>query len=298
MHEERALGPHVTVLFGQQHGKYPDGNSVQVVGAECSALIDPSLGLRNRPTIEVDMVLLTHTHEDHAAGISAVDFTSLHVHEADRAALQSVDGLMALYGLTGDAAADMTELVINGFHFRGWPDALGFADGDVFDLGGVTVRVVHTPGHTGGHSVLVIEAADGPTVAVAGDIDLSSFGPYYGDAASSLSDFQRTLAAVRDLRADHYVTFHHKGVIDGVDAWRDAVDAFAAVIDRREQALLAMLDEPRTLGELVAVGIVYRAGTAPPVFGPSVERRSIAQHLDRLVTAGRVAVSGERYVRA
>jgi glyoxylase-like metal-dependent hydrolase (beta-lactamase superfamily II) len=298
MHDERSLGPSVTVLFGQSSGKYPDGNSVLVRGSQRSVLIDPSLGVRCRPTIDVDMVMLTHTHEDHAAGISAVRFGSLHVHEADLAALQSVDGLMALYGLTGQAAADMTELVSDGFHFAGWPDALGFAHGDVFDLGGVSVRVVHAPGHTGGHSVLVAETAGGPTVAVAGDIDLSSFGPYYGDAASSLDDFQRTLSVVRELRADHYVTFHHKGVIDGFDAWRAAVDAFAAVIDRREGALLDLLAEPRTLDELAAVGIVYRAGTAPPVFGLPVERRSIAQHLERLVGAGRVELTGDRYVRA
>ncbi|MEY2755587.1 MAG: hypothetical protein RJB65_1945, partial [Actinomycetota bacterium] len=26
--EQRELGPHVTVLFGHEQGKYPDGNSV------------------------------------------------------------------------------------------------------------------------------------------------------------------------------------------------------------------------------------------------------------------------------
>jgi hypothetical protein len=135
-------------------------------------------------------------------------------------------------------------------------------------------------------------------VVVTGDIDLSTFGPYYGDAVSSLDAFERTLATVRDIVADHYVTFHHKGVIDGHAEFAALVDTYAAVFGRREQSLLELLSSPRTFDELVADGIVYRAGTRPPVFGESVERRSIQQHLDRVVRSGSVEFDGERYVCA
>ena len=96
------------------------------------------------------------------------------------------------------------------FHIGDTPGATGFADGDVFDLGGVTVRVLHLPGHTRGHSAFVIEP-DG--VAFVGDVDLSSFGPYYGDHWSDLEDFVASIAKVRELDAAHYVTFHHKGIV-------------------------------------------------------------------------------------
>jgi glyoxylase-like metal-dependent hydrolase (beta-lactamase superfamily II) len=187
-------------------------------------------------------------------------------------------------------------MVTERFHFEGWPDAVPLTDGEVLDLGGVTVTLVHAPGHTGGHSVYVIDAD--VRVVVTGDIDLSTFGPYYGDAVSSLDAFESTLRTVRDLVADHYVTFHHKGVIDGYEAFAAQVDAYAAVFGRREQSLLDLLYTPRTFDELVADGIVYRAGTRPPVFGESVERRSIGQHLDRAIATGRVVVDGERYRRA
>ena len=45
----------------------------------------------------------------------------------------------------------------------------------------------HLPGHTAGHCALVVESEG---VAFIGDIDLSGFGPYYGDATSSLADFR------------------------------------------------------------------------------------------------------------
>ena len=79
MTERRTLGPHTTVLFGTEQGKYPDGNSVLVRGAHSSMLIDPSLSVRGQG-LSVDVVALTHAHEDHAAGISGVAFQRLTVH--------------------------------------------------------------------------------------------------------------------------------------------------------------------------------------------------------------------------
>jgi len=97
------------------------------------------------------------------------------------------------------------------------------------------------------------------------------------------------------LVADHYVTFHHKGVIDGHQAFAAAVAPFAAMIGRRDEALLALLAQPRTLAELCEIGIVYRAGTRPPLFGDGVELHSIERHLVRLIAQGRVVADGVRY---
>ena len=292
--ERRRLGAHTTVCFGHEQGKYPDGNTVLVEGCDGSLLIDPSLSARGE-SFCVDLVVLTHTHEDHAAGVSGVAWDQLRVHEADLAALRDVDDLMRLYGLPEVQWPAMTEMVQERFFFEGWPQATGLVADEVIDLGGVRVRVVHAPGHTAGHSVFLVEP-DG--VLVCGDIDLTGFGPYYGDAASDLDDFEATLGRVRDIDAAHYVTFHHKGVVDGHGAFAEAVDAYRAAIDRRTAALWALLEAPRTFDELEVAGIVYRAGTRPPVFGDSVERHTIERHLARLLAAGEVVVEDGRYRRS
>jgi glyoxylase-like metal-dependent hydrolase (beta-lactamase superfamily II) len=294
--EQRALDPYVTVLFGHEQGKYPDGNSVLVRGTQGSVVIDPSLSVHAMAAqatgaLTVDMVLLTHMHEDHAAGLSAVRAPRVAVHVDDLPALHSVEGLMRLYGLPPSDWGQMTELVTERFHIADCPHGEGFTDGAEWDLGGVVVRAVHAPGHTAGHSVFVIESDSGTRTVVTGDIDLSTFGPYYGDAASSLDAFESTLATVRGIEADHYVTFHHKGVVEGHAAFVAAVDQYGMVFGRRHEALLALLGPgPQTLDALVEQGIVYRAGTRPPVFGTSVERRTIEQHLARAVERGEVAV--------
>src|SRR5262249_34557161 len=106
-------------------------------------------------------------------------------------------------------------------------------------------------------------------------------------AWSSLEDFERTLAMVRGLAAHCYATFHHVGTLEDRKAFVARLDRFAAVIERREQALLAFLAEPRSLAGLVAHRFVYRPTDAVAYAGP-VERRSMSQHLDRLTAAGRV----------
>jgi len=296
--QRRQLGRHTTVLFGHEQGKYPDGNSVLVRGSSGTVLIDPSLGVRDiTPPLTVDHVLLTHTHEDHAAGVSAVRWGSLRVHHHDVEALRSVDALMALYGVPRSVWPEMTDFVTGRFHFAGWPEARGMSDGETIDLGEVRVTLIHAPGHTSGHSLYLIEGDDGVRVVVTGDIDLTGFGAYYGDAASSLDSFERTLRMARELVADHYVTFHHKGVVDGHTAFVAAVDAYAESFQRREDALLTLVASPRSLDELVAEGIVYRAGTRPALFGDSVERRTIEQHLERLLANGAVEVGGGQYWR-
>ncbi|MGH7803442.1 MAG: MBL fold metallo-hydrolase, partial [Candidatus Binatia bacterium] len=293
--EDRVLG-RSTALVGERGGKYPHGSSLLVRGGEETAIIDPSLSLygrADRPS--ADRVILSHCHEDHIAGLALYPEARVDVHEADVVGLRSIDDMMAIYGYDEPIGSSFREAVLRDFHYAPRPDAVAYADGAVFDLGGgVRVRVIHTPGHTRGHSCLFIEP-DG--VLYLGDIELSSFGPYYGDAWSDLEDFERSLTLVRSLDARWYATFHHIGVLEGRDAYLERLDRFTAMIADRERRLLEFLAEPRTIDEIVAHRFVYRPQD-PVSFADPVERRSMSQHVDRLVAAGRVKREGDRVVRA
>jgi glyoxylase-like metal-dependent hydrolase (beta-lactamase superfamily II) len=292
--EDRPISPHVMLLGGVRNGKYPHGNSLLVEGSEESLIIDPSLSLVGRDLLpRIDRVINSHCHEDHIAGNHLFPGTPWHVHDLDRLGFESIDGMMEIYGYDGAAADYFREALLGKFHYAPRPDAVSFADGDSFDLGDVTVRVVHAPGHTRGHCGFAIEP---DWVFYLGDIDLTSFGPYYGDAWSSLLDFERTLAEVRRIDARHYATFHHIGVIEGREAFRERIDRFAAVIATRESRLVEYLAVPRTLEEIVAHRFVYRPGD-PVAYADPIERRSMSQHLERLVGEGRVReVEAGRFV--
>ena len=131
-------------------------------------------------------------------------------HDEDLAAVRSIEGLLEVYGFEGQARDDFRKMVLEEFHYTERPDASGFSDGHVFDLGGgVEARAVHLPGHTRGHSGFVVGE-----VFFLSDIDLTGFGPYYGDAWSDLEQFEASLAIAREIEAEWYVTFHHKGIIE------------------------------------------------------------------------------------
>jgi len=285
--EDRKIG-NCTVLFGRDGGKYPEGNSLLVRGADQTLLVDPSLGVvaRKGALPGADHIVLSHCHEDHVAGASLFPEARGHCHEADLPGWLSFDGMMAIYGFDDPAISAGWETALREqFCYAERDDAEAYADGAVWDLGGgVSVRAVHTPGHTRGHCALWIEP-DG--ILYLGDIDLSSFGPYYGDAWSDLGDFERSLSKVRGIEAAHYATFHHIGVVDR-PTFLARLEKYQAVIGRREERLMAFLAEaPRSLDEVAEHRFVYRPGD-PVSFAAPVERRSMGQHIARAVREGRV----------
>jgi hydroxyacylglutathione hydrolase len=283
--EDLPLG-RCTVLFGEKRGKYPQGNALLVRGDAETAIVDPSLATipRRARLPRVDRVINSHCHEDHVAGNHLFPDVPWHLHEADAVGMRSLDDFMAIYGMDDPAVESaFRKVVVEQFHFVPRPDVQTFRDGDVFDLGSARITVIHTPGHTRGHSALHVEPDD---VLYLGDIDLSSFGPYYGDAWSDLEDFERSLERVAGFRARHYATFHHVGVVDR-ETFLQRLARFRQVIRDREERLLAFLSEPRTLDEVARHRFVYRPDDAVP-FAESVERRSMGLHLERLLREGRV----------
>jgi glyoxylase-like metal-dependent hydrolase (beta-lactamase superfamily II) len=282
--QQISFGP-VTVVFGEKNGKYPDGNSVLIRGTDTTVLIDPSMSISSCSDAElpaVDLVLQSHVHEDHVAGVHRFPDAQIFAHRDDARGLRSLAGMMEIYGYQ-DLEGEM-EKFLAAFNYAPRPDVREFEDGAVFELGGTSVRAIHLPGHTRGHSALLVEPQG---VLFLGDIDLSSFGPYYGDAWSCMTDFEDSLRRLRGIEAKVWVTFHHVGAIQDPAVYRERLNRFEARIGEREQAMLEFLHEPHSLAEMVKHRFIYPAH-ATATFIDTVEAHSIGQHLDRLVTNGRV----------
>lgn len=285
----RAEFGRVTVFFGEKNGKYPDANQVIVRGSDTQAAFDTPIVANHigQEFDRSDLVILGHVHEDHMAGLHRLPKAPVHVHEADLAAARSWEGLRAAYGSDESYVADMLARFKRDFFYVPRPDAIGYADGAVWELGGSRVRAFHAPGHTAGHSVLLVEPEG---VAFIGDIDLSSFGPYYGDASSNLGDFRRTLARVADIPARVWVTSHHRGVYTDRERFLQDLAAYTHTLDKREQRLLDLLREsPKTLAQLVDCRLLYPPGHQD-LWVVDAETRSISAHLDEMLSDGQVQV--------
>ena len=292
------IGP-VTILFGYKNGKYPYGNSFVVAGSSQKMMVDPSLGVvaRKGALPEVDMVFHSHVHEDHIAGTHLFKNVPWYVHSMDALGLKSIEGLMKIYGTPPGADYDnFKQEIETTYYYPKGGSVRSFVDGQVFDLGGVTVTVVHTPGHTRGHCCFLIEwgGSEDEKLVYLGDIELTGFGPYYGDAWSNLLDFEESIESLKKIEAGWWLTFHHKGLIENRETFLKMLDQFAFMIQDREQRLLIFVREPRSMEEIVRHRFVYRPDQTGFLVD-EVERRSMGMHLERLMVAGRVCFNAGTY---
>ncbi|HEY6417450.1 MAG TPA: MBL fold metallo-hydrolase [Candidatus Binataceae bacterium] len=155
----------------------PMANFVYLVGDPAThkaAVIDPAwdvdaiLEAARRDGYEIDKILITHYHPDHLGG--------------------------RMMGQTIEGAAQMLERVkakvyVNKHEAAGAKQVAGLADsdivkveaGDVFKVGGLDVKFLHTPGHTPGSQCFLVEGnlISGDTLFVnsCGRVDLPGSDP-------------------------------------------------------------------------------------------------------------------------
>lgn len=291
---EIKFGP-LVFIQGENSGLYPHCHSLYVQG-DVNILVDPAsdrdrlLGIRD--SSGVDAVLLSHWHEDHLMHLDLFEDRRLWISRRDAEPLQGLDQFFDAYGMNADERDPWTKIMHEVFHFKPRAADRFIEDGEVIDLGGTTLEVIHTPGHTPGHSSLYFRELG---LLFLGDYDLTPFGPWYGDTHS---DIDATIASVNKLRsidARVWIASHGAGVFesDPGELW----DSYLNVIEEREQRLLDYLTEPRTMPDIVEARIIYRKKREPKEFYDFGERALMGKHLERLIVRGGVVFDGTRYQR-
>ncbi len=128
------------------------------------------------------------------------------------------------------------------FNFRPRSEANFLADDETIDLGGLTVQVLPTPGHTPGHLSFFFPEEE---LLFLGDYDLTSFGPWYGDVYSSIEETIKSIHKLKAIPARRWVAAHNTGLFEENPGklWDD----YENVIYEREEKILAFLEQPKTI---------------------------------------------------
>jgi hydroxyacylglutathione hydrolase len=291
--EEKHFGP-VWFIPGENQGKYPYCHSIYIEGP--GVLIDPGsdrkrlLQLREDPGVKT--VWLSHWHEDHFTHMDLFDDLPMYISEPDAPPLSDLELFMDSYGygIDGISRDYWRSFFKEQFHFQPRKPVHFLQGGEIIHFDTVTVEAISTPGHTPGHLSFFF---DEPEVLFMGDYDLTKFGPWYGDLDSSIEETIASVKRLRNITASVRVTSHETGVFEKEPGkiW----DQYLAVIDKREEKLINLLDEPHTLEDIVATCIFYGRPREPKTFFEFCERAFVKKHLEKLMNQGIVKVADGQY---
>jgi glyoxylase-like metal-dependent hydrolase (beta-lactamase superfamily II) len=285
----------LSVLHGDNWGKFPLVNSLFLDGP-VRVVIDPGSNieffeeiLREGP---VQVLLNTHYHGDHTRHNRLFPDASLHVPEPDAPVYRSLDTLASYIGRKGREDEELwRQMAVKQRGYRPRTVDVAYRDGEVYRFGETTIEIVHAPGHTPGHSCLFFREV---SAIFLGDIDLTSFGPWYGNAASDVDQFIASIERVRRIDADWYIPAH--GPVIPADSIAGRFEAFGRAIEEREERMLELLREPRSVGEIIKAHPIYRKQYLPEDAFDFMEEMMVRNHLRRFHRRGLVdAVEDGRY---
>ncbi len=285
------------ILFipGLNKGRYPYCNSLYIED-EVKAVIDPASNrdrlLNIKETTGVDVIINSHYHEDHFAFNYLFPDAALWVPEAEAPCFKSIKRLFEYWGSVGPSTESRFRDYLEPFNYEERTPAREICDGEILDFGSTKLEVIHTPGHTPGHSCFYCEEQK---LLFTADLDMSSFGPWYGDKYSDLIQTIQSIQRLLTIPADVYITSHDAGVIMG--SIHEKAEAYLHVIKERENRVLEFLQKERTIPEMLAQWLIYKKPKEPKEVYICSEEVMLRHHLAYSMQKGQIQKkSGDRYV--
>ena len=294
--EDRQFG-RISFICGENGGRYPFDHSVYIEGDDARVIIDPASDLEKLKRLQnnggVDLVWLSHWHEDHGHYMHLFADCPKWISARDFPPLTDIEIFLDWYGLKEAYQRDYwKKVMLEMFDYKPLQKARFIEDDEKIDLGNLQVQVIATPGHTLGHLSFFFPEEE---ILFLGDYDLTPFGPWYGDVASSIEETIKSIVRLKAIPAKRWITCHETGLFEENpgDLWQ----RYENVIYEREARVLEFLGQPRSLKEIVAAWLIYGKPRKPIEFFEFNERLLVKKHLDYLVRQGRVVCEKDIYSR-
>ncbi|MCG6536966.1 MAG: MBL fold metallo-hydrolase, partial [Syntrophales bacterium LBB04] len=230
----------IYLIPGANHSRFPYCACLYIKGKDLRLLIDAGMGQANmKPCLKegVDLVILSHSHLDHRLTLARFPHLPVWCHEIETTYLEDRDSFINGVGFLR-GGLDVKKL-FEGYTIPEITIQRKLVDGERIDLGGLSLQVFHTPGHTPGHLAFFIPEAE---LIFAADIDLTAFGPFYGHDFADLNAFIHSIRRLKALPAQMVVTAHTGPFQDDLS---QRFTAYEEIIYERDRSVLQLLGRPR-----------------------------------------------------
>jgi len=187
-------------------------------GSERALLMDTSVGVYGLREIVDSLtdkpydVVITHGHVDHAMGCAEFADKDIYMRLIDLDIYHSMEsvGIRRDYVLSGNRREDPDyNIESDEFMPVGNIDFIDLKDGQIFDLGGLHIEILATPGHTQG-TIMILDRED--KILVSGDAANTFtflFDPLYSSTVEEYKEMLIDLKKRVDGRYEHLYLCHH-----------------------------------------------------------------------------------------
>jgi hydroxyacylglutathione hydrolase len=285
-------GP-VSLVTGRNEGSFPHCHAVLIQDRE-TALIDPGCGREALEPLKgrVDLVINTHTHPDHSSSNFLFSDCDILVPVQAKESAGDIVRLSNRLAKPGRLAGQWRDFVREKMDFHEYRTTGFYEPGAEIKVGRTRLSVLHVPGHTVDHCCLFLPDHN---LLISADVDFTAFGPWYGHTESDMALFRRSLDRLEDLKPTVTISSHREPLMEG---FKDELEKFKAVMDKRSELILRLIKQEQSLGELVDQAPIYRRFPYAEPLMRFWEGRMIEEHLKELINHGKAKCTSRGFIAA
>lgn len=249
----------IYLVKGKNNGKFPFSHSILIFNNQKEAiLIDTGCGIEKlhqlKDKFHICRIINSHTHPDHSAGnwIFKEDVESIVVPEEGFNTSGNIFALSERFTESGELAKNWRDYV---------PVILGMKDckpSQIFNknseivFGDIMLIPIYTPGHTIDHYCFY---EPNERILFSFDIDLTSFGPWYGHHESNIKEFKTSIERISELDIKILVSSHRSIVTDNIYG---QLESFYQKFDQRTEKIQKLLNQGiRSIRQLIEKKPIY-----------------------------------------
>lgn len=296
------IEPRVHLVRGANRARFPEANSL-IIDDDILTLVDAG---SSREHIEktlkdlghvlddLDRIVLTHFHIDHkghAAFLQKISRCEVLCHPFAEKGVRTFMGMAEYYGIKSHRFYNTWKSFLGQKlpHVEADYEVSGyFEDGETIDCGNVELVSLHTPGHTLDHTCFGI---NGTKTILLVDIDLTRFGPWYGNAVSDINQFRVSIKRIIELEPKIGISSHLLNPV--TEDLHQRLVTYLKVFDDRERIILRGIEAGYdTIDKLVMLPTIYPR--IPYEVYYVFEEFMLQKHVELLVNDGRVIMDANR----